>query len=648
MKQTYRNLYKSGKWVIAVVFMFSSLSCDDYLDVVPDNVSTIDHAFKLRNEAEKYLFTCYSFLPRNGEARFNIGMLSGDELWIPFEKGYQSFGFYIARGNQRTSEPYMNAWYGNYHGGGPGDRYGLFMGIRHCNTFIENISDPSKAPDLTSVERERWLGEAQFLKAYYHYYLLRMYGPIPIIDENLPIDAPESEVNVKRNSVNECTDYIVGLLDKAAPKLPLIITDRTTELGRITRPIALAVKAKVLLMAASPLFNGNEDFADFKDHDGKLLFDPGYDQSKWNAAADAALEAIQVAEEAGHSLFEFTGGGTINLPDTLRTELSIRQAICERWNEEIIWGNPNSTTWELQQISMAPLAVEHNHNNARKLLSPPLKIARMFYTKNGVPIDEDKTLDFRNENAARVAEYGERFYIHEGYETARLNFDREPRFYANLCFDGGKWYKYDNLASSGEPSVLRAKLSDYGGSAHSMNYNETGYYVKKLVDWNQTISSTGASYKEYPWPEIRLADLYLMYAEALNEASGPSETVYEYLDKVRERAGLAGVKTSWENFSANPTKYTTQEGLREIIHRERLIELAFEGNRFWDLLRWKKASEKLNEPITGWNIFGDNFGSYYQIRTIYQQKFVAPRDYFWPIAENTIIQNPNLVQNPGW
>ncbi|MBD0831543.1 RagB/SusD family nutrient uptake outer membrane protein [Aestuariibaculum sediminum] len=633
---------------LALLFM---QSCEDYLDVVPDNVATIDNAFKLRNEAEKYLFSLYSYLPKDGDVIFNIGMLSGDEMWIPYQTSITSDAFEIARGNQRISNPYMNVWEGTWTGGGPGDNYNLFEVLRNCNTFIENMNDLSKVPDIESSERKRWIGEAEFLKAYYHYYLLRMYGPIPIIDKNVPIDAPESEINVSRDPVDECVAYIVDLLDSATEKLPndneLIVT---TEAGRLTKTIALSIKAKVLLMAASPLFNGNSDFASLVNRDGTALFNPEYDENKWKLAADAALEAIQSAHSNGKSLYVFPET-PFSLSETTMTQMSIRQAVCERWNEEIIWANPNSRTWDLQRLCMPPLIASHNHNDARKIISPPLKIARMFYTKNGVPINEDNSLEFFDEKELREATSEERFNIKEGYLTARLNYDREPRFYADLGFDGGIWYKYDSESQSDEGDVwyVQGKFGDPAGASHAFHTNVTGYFVKKLVDWNQvTFTTGGATYQDYAWPEMRLADLYLMYAEALNEADGPSAEVYEYLDLVRERAGLDGVVESWANFSVNPTKPTTKNGLREIIHRERLIELAFEGHRFWDLRRWKKAAQELNAPITGWNIKGEDNVSYYQIRTVYQQSFVSPRDYFWPIPESQMLRNLNLVQNLGW
>jgi len=615
-------------------------SCDSFLDVVPDNVSTIDHAFKLRNEAEKYLFTLYSYLPSDGSVEgwtSNVAMLAGDEIWIPYQTSLMSDAFEIARGNQQVSGPYVSMW------------ARLYEAIRHCNIFLENVSDLTKVRDIRDAERQRWLGEAEFLKAYYHYLLLRMYGPVPIIRQNLDIDASKEQVAVPRNPVDECVDYIVELLDASVEKLPNIITDRTLELGRLTSPIALAVKAKVLLMAASPLFNGNPDYSNYRNHDGTQLFNPAVDGSKWERAAVAAKEAIDAAEQAGHLLFKMPPT-SFSLSDTTMLQLDLRQAVSERWSVEHVWANPNSQTANLQMQAMPPLNVNHNHNNARKILSPPLKIARQFYTHNGVPINEDKTLSFLDDTELRTATHEERFYIAEGFQTSRLHFDREPRFYASLAFDGAVWYKYDSPSNSDENTfVVRSKRTDYAGSTHAFHFNMTGYFIKKLVDWNQTMSSSGASYRGYPWPQIRLADLYLMYAEALNEAYGPDHTdVFVYLDKVRERAGLKGVKESWTDYSNNPSKFTTRDGLREIIHQERLIELAFEGHRFWDLRRWKKAAAYLNAPITGWNMQGENANSYYQVNTVWQQRFIAPRDYFWPLSETAVIQNAKLVQSPGW
>lgn len=631
-----------------VLCLLALQSCENtFLDVVPDNVTTLDYAFKLRNEAQKYLFTCYSYIPKNGDGVYNIGMLAGDETWVaPNRAAVTSYAFNIATGTQRRSDPYMNAWEGRYQAAGPADRYPIFDGIRHCNVFLENVEDRTKVADLTESERLRWIAEAKFLKAYYHYYLMRMYGPIPVIRVNVPIDASEDQIQVSREPIDETVDYLVSLLDEASVGLPPQIADTQNELGRITKPIALGIKAELLLMAASPLFNGNPDMVGFNTKEGKPFFNPAYDATKWKRAADAAKEAIDAAEANGNKIF-YKNDVAFTISQTTKTKLNITQAVTERWNDEIIWGNPNSRTYELQRLCMMPLDATVTHSQARKIFSPTIESAMNFYTKNGVPIEEDKTLTFGDITQLKEATAADKLNIKEGYKTSIINFDREPRFYADLGFDGSIFYKFDS-GSDETKYYIRAKYQDYAGSSDAFDFNVTGYYIKKLVNWEQHFGG-GTLYKEYAWPELRLADLYLMYAEALNEVDGRSTAeVLQYVDAIRTRAGLKGVVESWTNFSNNPTKYNSTEGLREIIHRERSIEMAFEGKNYWDIRRWKKATEEFNEPVKGWNVFGVSEANYYQVRTLDQQHFVSPRDYFWPIDETTLIQNPNLIQNPGW
>lgn len=661
MKNTeilFQNKKKPGLMGFASILMLSLVllgSCKKYLDIVPDNVATIDNAFTLRSEAEKYLFTCYSFLPKDGEPLYNMGFMAGDEIWSNIEeREFISYGWRIARGSQNADNPLMDAWNGRYQGGGNGDNFGLYRAIRTCNIFLENVQDQTKVPDLKLDERQRWIAEVKFLKAYYNFLLLRMYGPIPIVDKNLDLDASVDEVRIKRMPFDDCVNYVNNLLDEAITNLPVIITDRTNELGRITKPIALAIKARLLLTAASPLFNGNTDYAGFRDKDGVALFNTTYDANKWIKARDAAKAAVDAAESAGFKLYQFPGS-QFKLSDSTLRELTIRGALTERvaQNSEHVWANPNSLSSFMQQVAMPRLMKGSDPipvGLARQQLAPPIKIAEMFYTRNGVPINEDKMLDFSNRYTIRKAVKAERFYIKEGYNTARLNFDREPRFYADLAFDGATWYKYDSPSGSDENTyTVEAKSTQLAGANNFGWYNETGYFVKKVVDWNMSQSNSGATYRTYAWPEVRLADLYLMYAEALNETlSSPSSDVYTYINKIRTRAGLQSVETSWTNYSTNPSKYTTKDGMRQIIQQERLIEMAFEGSRYWDIRRWKRAAEMFNQPITAWSVNQPDEQSYYRVRTVLNQNFIAPRDYLWPIRTYDLTVNPNLVQNPGW
>ncbi len=480
------RIKKFNRALVLSLMVFGLLgleSCEDsFLDVVPDDVVTIDKAFNLRNEAEKYLFTCYAYLPKNGDGAYNIGFLAGNETWLPAKLPFaQNYGaaFNIARGLQRASNPYMDAWEGGNQGAGPGNAYPMYDGIRHCNVFIEAMEDRSNAPDINEGERLRWIAEAKFLKAYYHYYLMRMYGPIPVIRKVIPVDAPENELQVAREPIDESVDYLVSLLDEAAVYLPPQIADTQNELGRVTRQVALGIKGELLLMAASPLFNGNPDMVGYVNKDGTPLFNTTYDATKWQRAATALKDAIDVAEANGHKIYYKTDF-TYDVSQTSKTKINIRQALCEPFNEEVLWSNTNSRTYWLQHVCMMPLSDVVMARDAQMTFSPTIASASKFYNKNGVPIDEDKTLDFSDITEIREAGPEDALNILEGYRTSTLNFDREPRFYADLGFDGAIFYKQDSYADETKFHI-ESKFQDYAGSFDAFDVNITGYFIKKVV-----------------------------------------------------------------------------------------------------------------------------------------------------------------------
>ncbi len=623
--------------IIGLALMFAGC---DYLDVVPDNVATVDNAFTMRLTAEKYLFTCYRYMPAHGALSSNPAVVAGDEYWYtyPWEGRFGGTGWNVARGNQSVTSPYLDYWDGS-------DR--MYTGIRDCNIFLENIG---KVPDMTEQEKNRWIGEVKCLKAYYHFYLVRMYGPIPVIRENLPISAGVEEVKVKREPVDDCVNYIVQLLDEAAPLLPDQITEVLTELGRITRPVALSLKALVLTTAASPMFNGNPDYTGFTNKDGTQLFNTTYQVEKWTKAANACKDAMDVCLQTGMKLYSAYNDMTFfALTEETKTQMSIRNSMCERWNGEIIWANTNSTSYEIQRYA-TPSGLDPTkfvNESTLGYMAPPLRIAEQFYTKNGVPISEDKNWDYEGRLNLRKATDAEKYHLQSGYTTAALHFDREPRFYASLAFDGGLWYGQGKLNDNDQWKIqckagqLQVKFSVGFGSI-------TGYWPKKVVHYKNIVGS-GNTYtiESYPWPVMRLADLYLLYAEALNEANGPSPEVYQWINPVRERAGLLSVEESWTQFSNEPEKYKSKEGLRSIIQQERLNELAFEGHRFWDLRRWKRTQAEMNKPIRGWYTDQSEAQYYYRENVLFKPVFMM-RDYLWPIRENNLLVNRNLVQNPGW
>jgi len=638
----------TGK-ILSILFIFQILifSCN-WLDVIPDNLPTIDDAFKNRAAAEKSLFSCYRYLP-NPISSYNYPayFTSRDEFELGTNINVIDLpATRIAIGEQNTTSPVMDFW-----SGGNGAT-SMFEAIRTCNIFLEEIYNPR---DLLEYERKRWIAEVKFLKAYYHFFLMQLYGPIPLIKENSLISATPEEVRVFREPIDECVAYIVELLDEAAPDLPLIVTSPIDEDGRITKPIALAVKAKVLVWGASPLFNGNPDYQSWKDKRGKQLVSDTYSKEKWENAAVAIREAIDVSHSAGNQLYiynKLTTPQTLNMNDSLLMTMHIRKAITDKWNMGNVWSS-----------SADPLR-SWGQNNLQKILFPILypedlidaeldrglasfNMAELFYTNQGIPIEEDVNWNYADRYTLRTstveAENG--FYIPIGQQTVSLHFDREPRFYASLGFDRG-FYELSTTSNDFGASFtmyLRLRRGEPGNTVH---VNNTGYYVKKLIAY-ETKGNPFLGY-DYRFPLIRLADLYLLYSEALNEIKDrPDHEVYEWIDPVRAIYGLKGVVEAWRN-SKYPNRPQEKAEMRKIIQQERLIEFAFEGQRFYDLRRWKLYESSKNYVPVGWNFNGATAEEYYTKMEVAQGLKFSVRDYLWPVKNSDLRINPNLVQSFGW
>ncbi|KAA6301098.1 MAG: RagB/SusD family nutrient uptake outer membrane protein [Candidatus Ordinivivax streblomastigis] len=625
-----------------------SVSCQDYLDIVPDNVQTVDHSFKTRYEAEGFLYGIYGFLPNFPDPTSNPALMGGDEIWYAERMTLSVRLWNIARGFQSASAPLADYWSSvdnskNYdlNGGIP-----VFTALRDCNIFLENIH---KSVDLPDEERIRWIAEVKFLKAYFHFWLFRMYGPVPLIQENMPLNAPG---DVYRAPVDEVVEYIVSLLDEAAADLPETIDDVMLELGRATQAIALAVKAQTLTLAASPLFNGNPDYASFTDSRGVHLFPTEYSPEKWRKAADALKAAIDAAhgqENEGHKLFDFKSETAYgNALDTKTVmAMQVRGAATVRWNKEIVWGSTFATN-NLQRSCHPQFYLEQNTGGIYWGYSPTLRTVEQFYTKNGIPIEEDKDWVGVELYELTPGDAEHKLYIKEGYRTMNLHFNREARFYGSIMFDGGTYYGNGRILSDNNLWVTNYKNSDMGGGGHY----PTGYGCKKLVCFMTSVpdNNSSVSVYNYSFPIIRLADLYLMYAEALNESMpSPGTEVYEYIDRVRARTGLEGVVESWSKYAIPEMaeKPLSQDGMREIIQRERMNELAFEGARFWDLRRWKLTKKYMNQPVRGLSIHENSVELFNEVQVLFPLTF-SDKEYLWPIRLSVLMRNNNLVQNPGW
>lgn len=630
------------------VFLLGTTSCS-YLDLVPDNVATIESAFNNRASAEKYLFTCYSYRPQWGDLHNDPAINGGDETWQYYALILGTFkASELQRGGQKVTDPLLNFWNGTQGG------QNLFIGIRDCNTFLENIH---QAVDLDQYERIRWMAEVKFLKAYYHYYLLKCYGPVPIVDVNLPVSAPPEQVLSYREKVDDVVAYVDKLIMEALPDLPdyreMVMS---LEAGRVDKQIALAIRAEMLVMAASPLFNGNTEMASLVDNRGTVLFNQAYDANKWKVAADACKEAIESCHAAGKKLYTEIEPITLTQHPTFQLQTMLRQVVCERWNTELIWGGTNSQAEDRSNFS-TPRVERINAEIINKInaqWAPTIKTVEYYYTSNGVPMSEDKQwnregwYDTRYQLRPEPSSGDEKYLVKEGQRTCYMHYNREPRFYAGIGFDQGIYY------GNGKTDFTSCNYTNFrnlgwSGFQGGSQYSITGYAPKKMNNYKNGVTANNIATPEfYPFPVIRLADLYLLYAEALNEFGGPSAEAYQYIDRVRERAGLQGVVESWNKYSTDPTKPASKEGLRSIIKDERSIELAFESKHYWDIRRWKMI-DTYNVQPQGWNIRGETPEDFYKLQPIAEVPVKATvKDYFMPIRESDIIGNKNLIQNYGW
>lgn len=644
---------------IVIIYFLTLWSSCDYLDVVPNDTATLDHAFSNRAVTARFLATCYSHIPDiTNPFYYPAWFNSRDEMdYVEEYRVGNTVAGLISQGLQNADGPYQDYWSGRRGG------KAMYTAIRECNIFLNNVHIPR---DIQEEERTRWIAEVKFLKAYYHFFLMQLYGPIVIADKEIPISSSPEALQVYREPFDECVDYVLKLLDEAIPDLPLVLPDPASEQGRITKLIALSVKAKVLTLAASPLFNGNSDYKNWKDNRGKYLISSEYNLSKWEKAARAIKEAIDACHEGGLRLYTFNrysgGPKTYNMNDSLVQLMTIRKAVTEDLenNTGVIWASQEnfelnkggSSYYILGDMLRSVFPPIHQFDASEGLYYyfASWHMAELFYTNNGVPIDEDKYYDYAGRFSIQRVTPGDnhQFYIPTGETTVKLHLNREARFYADLGFDRG-FFEIATTTENGGASFspfLTLRLGEKSDRVAS------GYVPKKIIAFN-TSATQGDVHKHYTpyhyrFPLIRLADLYLLYSEALNEMKEqPDSEVYFWIDQIRNNAGLKGVLESWQNFSNKPERPTTKNGMRSIIQKERLIELAFEGQRFWDVRRWKLIDKYWTLTPTRWTSKKNPEEYYIPERYTFARK-VTYRDYLYPIATIDLRINSNLVQTYGW
>ncbi len=562
------------------------LSCNkDFLEKPLSSDVTIDTIFSTKVKAESFLWETYrTSVPQgfphdwgaDGRENHHDGMYAS-MLMAASDEGdvYDSW--------PSSNVHNVGSWSPNYNAE---DQFGYhYKGIRNASLFIENIG---RVSDISETEKQQMRAEAVVLRALQYSELLKRYGGIPLVLHSLKATG---NVKIPRSSFQECVDFIVKSCDSAAAVLPQ--TYPKASRGRITSGTALAVKARTLLYAASPLHNGTPYLDDQK----KLTGYGNFDVQRWQLAADANKAVLDWAADNGVELVKTHADPAMNY----------EAAIAQTDNSEIILANKGEGSWGDWWPMTGQFLMPRGFYGGWYGHGVTLQHAQKYQTTAGV----DQVWDTQGSFAEFVQKMQE----------------MEPRFQQSVFYSGGKWN--DEL---GVREFFKRSNGSWTGGAP---VNGVGFMKKFL-----TRDRWGDTYQQ--WIVFRLAEFYLNYAEALNEVTPMAAESYSALNKIRERAGVPLI------LPADP-RYNSQEKLRAAIRRERAVELAFEEHRFFDVRRWKIAGEEgvMKGQMWGLNVYEQADGSKIYKKEPFENRVWEDKMYLYPIPQSEIDKG-YVIQTPGW
>ena len=597
----------------------------DFLSQVPDDKLTIDQVFQRKDLSEQYLGNIYYYISYAvPQTTANPWEGLSDETDITYNRpdnpGYATFQMNL--GEWTASSGYYDTW------------AKFYKGIRSASYFIQHIGDNKQILDLANGQQliTQYTAEARFLRAFFYFRLLIQYGPVIILPNKIiPPDVQSDNplLSLSRTPFDSCVNYIVEQLDLAAQDLPLSYNDQSKlDYGRATASACMAVKSRLLLYAASPLYNGNTDYANFKNIDGTQLINQQYDVKKWKRAADAAKDVIDLG--IFHLYKENNDQGDFS------PFLSYRDVFLEPFNSEWIFSFQNASG--INERGLTPRAASGFASTG-----PTQQMVDAFEMANG----KRPILGYNSDGSPIInpssgyKETGFSMFQAPDDPQPRKTFNmwvgREPRFYVSVSYADRPWI---NTTSSLGTVEYQPWWSGKSGGSGSWDYSRTGYLWRKRVSPNSN-PKTG-KYVERPRVIYRYAAVLLNYVEALNEYDPGNSDILLYLNKIRERAGVPqyGVGANALSISSG------QEEMRETIHHERRVELSFENRRYFDTRRWKIADETARGDFYGMAT-NDDPPQFYS-RWVFETRVFHKSYYLFPIPQSAIDRDENLVQNPGW
>lgn len=522
-------------------------------------------------------------------------------------------------------------------------RYGdCYKYIRQANIFLQKahpiMTTGTQGDQLLEDELTQMKANVRFMRAFYHYLLFEQYGPIILVKDKI-YNATEDQ-DVPRNTVDEVIEYIDSELTAVASELTQepIFEDKDYRAWP-TKGVALAVRAKLWLYAASPLLNGGyREALSVTNPDGTRLF-PDYDAGKWEKALAACKDFIDYAEAGRYELYKEykDDNGAVIDPDKSVYNLF------QKYTHEIIWATANNDWRGMNGDAFDRRIAPRCEKNGLGSTGVTQELVDAFYMKDGFPVSATAYLPqstlYQEEGYGTYKDQNDNFskkYTNVTVSNRYLN--REPRFYNTVFFNGRQW-----------PVSCNQVLFYNGGNSGVQEGQATltGYMLFKRFNRSVSLTNPGVASQFRPSIIFRLADFYLMYAEAANEVNPNDARVLKYLNLVRERAGLPDIET------LNPAIRGNQELQRAAIQRERQIELATEGQRYFDVRRWmiadKNGEGRQNGYVHGMNVRGESNDKEDFNRIVEASQIVFNRKmYLYPMPDSEMRKTKNLVQNPGW
>lgn len=640
---------KNRIYTIIACFLATVIySCSDVLNQAPDGKISLEEVFGDNDKTMYYLNTCYSginakgclyFFWSRGPVNWCDDSWDADDLDVSWAASRRYYD-----GNASASD-----FPANYNAGDSGNESvswaRSFQRIRNCAVFLQNIPN---AKVNSESDRSRWTAEAHILRAYYYSELLMWFGcSLPIIREPYTYDADFSKV--ERSSFHDVVEFIVEDCDAAlaCEELPWRITT-DSEAMRMTKAVAWAIKSRMTLFAASPLYNDGNNY--------------------WEEAYSVNKAAVQALESNGYALYDKLNHAAVWGDEKAYLPTAASQYFNEYFcNSGAYAADPadKETIYQLRDGANLDLA---NVDGIGAILGyktgtcPSQELVDAFETIDGQPV-----LDL-------AKPYLDEQHLKPNYNSSNTTYDknnpyanRDPRFYATVYYNGSKRYcnwsteaekkSFENLGQGkgenvriittwdayedAKGNIINSPEPLMGRSMTGRTPTRTGYFQRKFLHPNSGVEMrlNGARHKDY-----RLAEIYLNFAEAAMEAGHTDEAI-TYVNKVRARAGMPGLPAGLSG-----------ENLRQRIHNERRVEFALEGNRYFDVRRWHKPDEDLSATdrwITGAHITHMQDGTYKYERTILKERQCYTNKWLKMPIPLTEVNNMRAItgedwQNPGW